>query len=232
MGTVDPSSAGADIRGRVGGTVSSSNAQAHYVKAFVPPTQSRTPARQEQRRIFKLLSQAYAALDWVPRAAWMSCAADPAYARFDWWGNPYQLTGGQLFISVASDLLRVGLPVPTSPPDGASPPSPPTLTAELHHSRSALPSSISWDHPWAPGLDYTLIDVCYSRSPNPIVPPAPLSPFLHLTSASPHTTDITALMLSRWGLLPLNYTLFAQARPLTTDGRTGVGISYLWRVTP
>lgn len=127
MARVKNDSATTDARGRLGGSVISSNALGWYIKSFVPPYKSRSEAQSEARRVFLLANNAWANLSSGNVSAWKALAADPAYARLDWWGDPYQLSGHAFYLSVAVVQFGLSGTFPTSPPSAGLPAALPTM---------------------------------------------------------------------------------------------------------
>ena len=182
MGRVNSTSQTADVRGKVGGTVLSSNQQGGYAKGFTPPRQVRTPAQQAQRANFAMLIQYWQSLGATTRAAWTATAKLPGWERHDWWGNAYTLTGQQLFLATATQLQRVGVGAFGAPPTAAAPPPPPPATAFLRCSGSSGPSLVSLTPPYSAGVAYVLLDVSYRIPLGADEPGNQFYPFLTFTA--------------------------------------------------
>jgi hypothetical protein len=125
MARLQSGSSTTDRRGRVGGAVISSNAVGWYIKAFVPPFKSRSEAQAEARAVFRTVANAWRGLTESQVDDWNTLAADPDYARLDWWGDPYQLTGFALFTSCNIVRLGMGLTISAAAPEDGFPATPP-----------------------------------------------------------------------------------------------------------
>lgn len=125
MARVQSGSSTTDRRGRLGGAVISSNAVGWYIKAFVPPFKSRSEAQAEARAAFRTVANYWRELAPLEHDGWNNLAADPDYARLDWWGDPYQLTGFALFCSCNIVRLGMGLTITPDAPTNGFPASPP-----------------------------------------------------------------------------------------------------------
>lgn len=228
MAILDPSSPLAAVRGRVGANVVSSNATSGYVKAFVPPTLKRTPAQQEQRLLFSQLSQNYGNLGVTDKALWKAAAALPQWQRTDWFGNPYTLTGQQLYLSVNSDRRRVGAFDLSQPPLSSTPAAPPTVTGILQYQGSGAPSLLSLNPPFPADAAYVFVDVQPRLGAWPEQPNGPLSPFYAFTSGGATSVDITSLLNERVGYVPFSFFLMARVYSVTADCVRGPAQSYVW----
>lgn len=198
------------------------------MKGFVPPTLRRTPAQQEQRRLFAYYTYQWSLLTDPQREDWADCAALPGYERYDWWGNPYALTGQQLFLATCFLLARVSAGLPAGPPLSAVPPPPPDATAELRYSLSLAHSEIALTPPWPVGVAFCLLDVNYRIPVTADAPSGPFTPFYSFTDPDCGPFDAQALLESRFGNIPLPASLFVQVYSMTTDGRCSLPVSYHW----
>lgn len=230
MARVNSASQVADTRGKIGGTVVSSNAQGAYMKSFVPPTLCRTPAQQAQRAQFARYCEVWQGLTPELHALWNATAALPGYERLDWWGNPYSMSGQNLFLATATLLIRVGVPVPLVPPLSGIPPPPPLATAALQHSESLPVSTIALSPPYGAGVAYVLIDAAYRIPRAATSPGGPLTPFYAFTAPAVGPVNVQDLLEQKWGYLPPGGHVFAQVFSMTANGRCSLPVSYTWRI--
>lgn len=232
MATLDKTGTLAQLRGRVGGTVVSSNGQAAYVKAYAPPVRPRTPAQQEQRRLLAAAALAWQT-DGLPYvAAWAAAAADPAFTRYDWFGNPYQMTAQQLYVATWLCLQRVTVPVLSLPPAASTPPTPPTAVAVLRSSISPGPCQLALSpSSIAPG-DYVLVDARLQTGFRALALNGPYSPLCYFTSDDLTPQDIKPLLVAKYGLLPKGYLVFFATYTLRPDGRLSMPVTsrFAWDI--
>jgi hypothetical protein len=226
MARVDSSSTTADIRGRIGSLVLSSNAQGNYAKVFVPPSLRRTPAQQEQRRLFALASQTWLTLSSAVQDDWNDCAATAGYQRYDWWGNAYYLTGQQLYISTFLLLNRVGAGAPSGPPLSAVPAAPPTLSVHWYWSPDTHQSTIELTTSFPASVDYALVDFSYRIPPGSSSPASPFVPLTLFVNPDNGPFDLHGLLDPLVGYSPLAARMFLQVYSMTHDGRLSLPVAY------
>lgn len=101
--------------GSQAGTTASHNRSGQYLRNRRAPVQPvGTGRRAAQRGFFGSASSAWAALSAANQAAWIAYAA--GHPITDSLGQSITLTGHNMFVSCASQLLNCGQPLPTIPP--------------------------------------------------------------------------------------------------------------------
>jgi hypothetical protein len=219
MATLNKLSVLADLRGKVGGLVVSSNAGAGYVKPFIPPALKRTIYQQLQRGWFAEASQAWTWLDEGDQNDWSDCAASPGYERHDWFGNAYKLTGAQLWVSTYLALKRCGLGVPEGPPLSAPPAAPTAPVIYLYSSDEVETSSLQFPGAAPAGAAHLLVDFCYKIFSVAPKPRGSFTPFLAVNSDDHGLIDIQETLVAQWGLVPYVVTVNVLTYAMTADGR-------------
>lgn len=125
MATIKLGSFVTDIRGSIGGTIYSRNANASYAKNFTKPTNPDTTAQQVVRGIFSQIAQAWRSLTDSERESWITAAALSEFSYTNKVGENSFYTGSQLYMKLNGNLLQAN---PTATPFTTAP-SPISLTA-------------------------------------------------------------------------------------------------------
>ena len=118
--------------GSLGGKTSSHNRAGQYVRSRRAPVQPvGTGRRAFMRSAFGAASSGWSALTDDQRNSWAAFA--DAYPTTDSLGQAIKLTGHQMFVAVASQLLNVGEPLPTVPPVSTATTAPVVTVATMTH---------------------------------------------------------------------------------------------------
>lgn len=104
MATIKWGAIGVDVRGSIGGTIFSKNANASYAKNFTKPTNPDTTGQQTVRGIFGTVSQLWKTLTDAERQSWIDAAANFPYTNKV--GETSYYTGSQLFNKLNGQLLQ------------------------------------------------------------------------------------------------------------------------------
>ena len=106
----------ADLRGKIGSTVFSSNASGFYASLPKTPRQPRTTMQSEYRNAFSYLSAAWTDVSVSDKALWTTYAERADNARLDWFGDTYYPSSRNQFISLNLCRLMAGESATETPP--------------------------------------------------------------------------------------------------------------------
>jgi hypothetical protein len=226
MAIIDKTSSWYSIRGRVGGLSVSSNAQSSYIRALRPPVVSASPGQSEQRQAWANIFGLWKSLGPVIQALWIAAAATPAYTRNDWYGNPYQMSGVNLFLSINRISYAALGTYQLTPPAGAAPSAAPASSFSLRASTNVLGCQWTTAAPWHASIAALRLEahaafnssqLTSTRAPRLVVdwPRAQASP-----------KEIKLSLEYSFGLLPLAYRMFFHVTPISSEGRTGTVLTY------
>lgn len=121
MGKLSQDSTLAGLRGKVGGLVVSSNKSGGYVRPWFMPRVPRTAEQSAWVTKWAAWSTAWKDLSGEEQTAWIDASDDAVWERVDWFGQPYQPSGFNLWMIVAAMRDSVGLGLSDTPPTGAAP---------------------------------------------------------------------------------------------------------------
>jgi hypothetical protein len=117
MARIDKTGTLAQTRGRQGGIVVSSNATAGYVSAFKMPRRPRSYEQWISAERFSRFCRLWSELPAADKADWSAEAVSALWTRQDWFGQPYQPSGLNLYVMISMWHARLGLvsgvPLPT-----------------------------------------------------------------------------------------------------------------------
>lgn len=102
-----------DARGKLGGQVFSKNRSGAIVRTKVSPVNPQSVSQSRVRNIFGSLSSAWRNLAEVDRLAWIAQATTTVKTNI--FGDNYNTTGKNLFVSLNSNLGTCGLPAILTP---------------------------------------------------------------------------------------------------------------------
>lgn len=131
MAKLDATGTLAQTRGRQGGVVVSSNQSGSYVRAWFMPRNPKTPEQLAWQRNWSEWGRGWAALTAGQRALWQTESGSSTWTRTDWFGQPYQPTGLNLWMMVCAMRTALGLAISSTPPTGTPPASGLTLSMNL-----------------------------------------------------------------------------------------------------
>lgn len=121
MAKIKLSSLIADLRGRLGTLVVSSNGAGGYLKPLKIPVNPRSSKQTSARDMFARLCWSWSKLSASDRADWSTYAAQSDNTRYDWFGDPYLPSARAQFFSINTARLWAGESVAETPPTGALP---------------------------------------------------------------------------------------------------------------
>lgn len=129
MAKLDSTGTLSQTRGRTGAIVVSSNASGSYARAWFMPRNPRTPAQLAWQRNWQEWTALWTALSSATRGTWETASAAAVWTRTDWFGQPYQPSGFNLWLMICAIRSALGLTISSSPPSGSVPTG--TLTCSL-----------------------------------------------------------------------------------------------------
>lgn len=211
----------ADMRGRLGSSVISSNGAGAYVKSFKVPVNPRSEKQESARDMFARCSWAWTAITSANRLTWTAYAADPSNTRYDWFGDPYLPNARAQFFSINTARLLAGDDIAEDAPTGALPAVLPALQAGIDPSGLLLTSYLNPLDVFDASIYAVHATTGYVSSTGRTSPPLPLR-FLgiHLTGDTwpwEFQSEITDL----WGPIPVQGTWWMQVTPLSDEFRPG-----------
>lgn len=174
MAKIRPTSPFEDIRGRMGGLVFSSNKTGSYVKRLVVPTQRLTARQSASRSAHAELSREWAGLTDAVRDDWDTFAALPENVVYDYWGNPFYLSGFNWFIKIQRACLYLGEIIPQPVPSSDIPDLPPPLEVTIDPMDTVAGSAISALAPWQYAGAWVYVKAAIWTSLGQRNPPMPL----------------------------------------------------------
>lgn len=133
----------ADMRGRMGSVVFSSNAAGFYASPLKTPIQPNTARQSSTRNTFSRLVKSWNLLSSTDRATWTAYAAHVDNARTDWFGDTYYPNARAQFVSVNTARLLAGAAIIETAPIGALPAVLPAMGAGVDPDGSGFTSYIN-----------------------------------------------------------------------------------------
>ena len=214
----------ADLRGRYGTTLFSSNGAGFYARPIVIPRNPRTLKQQTTRGIFSTLISRWNTLDSTDKDLWTTYAARPDNERLDWFGDPYFPTNRQQFISLNTlRLISGNLPV-DEPPTSDRPNPLPQMKAMFSPTGTPNNSYIDAPDPFHVSVFYVAVYLSAWLRPgrlSPVTPPRWLGLY-EATSFGPINVQSAAEDLFPYGSDPGRFAYFFA--PVSIDFRLGTQV--------
>lgn len=108
-----------DVAGKVGNAVFQRGRAGNIVRKRSIPINPRTTAQVAARALMSTQSKVWRTLTESQRTAWDNAAASAEWTQTDSFGNPFQLSGEQLYLKLNLNLLDISATPITSPPSKA-----------------------------------------------------------------------------------------------------------------
>jgi hypothetical protein len=210
----------ADIRGKMGGSVFSSNGAGYYVKVLTPPVNPRTPGQSTRRAQFAFLVRAWNFLSTGERDAWTDYAAQPDNTRQDWFGDPYLPASRAQFIIVNTLRLQAGMDYTVTPPAGSLPATLPTFSAGIDPQEDNFTSYIDPDAAFDASIEYVHASFCCVSSPSRYTPVLPLRFMAVYPATGPWPWLINQYVLDTYGAILTSGRWFIELTPVSDECRT------------
>ena len=164
----------ADLRGRYGTTLFSSNGAGFYARPLSLPRNPRTIKQQTARGNFSTLISQWNALDVANKALWTTYAARADNERLDWFGDPYFPSNRSQYISLNTLRLTAGYPPVDEPPTTDRPDPLPQMKAMFSPTGSPDDSYIDAPDPFSPTIAFVAVYLSAWLRPgrlSPVTPP-------------------------------------------------------------
>lgn len=211
----------ADMRGRLGSVVISSNGAGGYLKPFRAPTQPRTQRQTDQRARFSQLTWTWGQLSPENRALWTTYALRPDTVRYDWFGDAYYPNARAQFVSLNMARLLAGQDVTEAPPTSDLPAALPAMMAGIDPGGTVFSSYIDFDDSPDESILWlhAAVSLVSSDGRN-----TPILPFrfvgIHAVSDT-WPWDIQSLIAALAGPMPNTGTWYLELTGLSEDFRPG-----------
>lgn len=108
-----------DVAGKVGNAVFQRGKAGNTIRKRSIPINPRTTAQIAARALMTTYSKNWRGLTEAQRTAWDNAAASPEWTQTDTFGNPFQLSGEQLYLKLNLNLADISATPITSPPTKA-----------------------------------------------------------------------------------------------------------------
>lgn len=162
----------ADLRGKYGSTVFSSNGSGFYAKQLKPPVRRSSLPQQAQRSTFSTLSKSWDTLADSDKLLWKTYSERADNERTDWFGDPYYPSARAQYMSLNTLRVNSGAAATDTPPTSDLPYPLPSMSAMI----AAVPGP---DDSYIDALDVFPGDVAFVHVGISIWPrPGRLSPLL------------------------------------------------------
>ena len=224
MARIKLSSLLADLRGRYGTTLFSSNGAGFYARPIVIPRNPRTIKQQTARGIFSSLISQWNALETTDKALWTIYAARPDNERLDWFGDPYYPSNRAQFISLNTLRLTAGYPPVDVPPTTGRPDPLPQMKAMFSPAGAPDDSYIDAPDPFQPNNAFVAVYLSAWLRPGrltPVTPPRWLGLF-DVADFGPINVQTAAEALFPYGSDPGRFAFWFS--PVSPDFRIGTQV--------
>ena len=226
MAVIDKTSSWYSLRGKVGGLSVSSNAQGSYVRALRPPNASQTPGQTQQRQVWAQLYGLWQGTSAANRANWNAAAAGAGFVRYDWYGQPYHMSGLNLFVSINRTMWAAFASVQITPPAAPAPAAAPASTFVLRSYQHANGSTWATAGAWDASIAALRLDGHASYLGTQLTSTQKSKFIVYWLRAIGSPLDIASFLNSAFGHMPLQYTCFFNVTPISAEGRHGTSVSY------
>lgn len=155
----------ADLRGKLGTCVFSSNGSGYFVAQPKVGRQPRTPEQQNVRAIFAMLCGQWNALSIEDKELWTTYAERPDNERSDWFGDPYYPSNRSQYVSLNITRVWAGADTTDTPPTSDLPAPLPSMSAMFSASNDPVASWINNNDDFDASIEY--VHVLLSAWPRP-----------------------------------------------------------------
>jgi len=162
----------ADLRGRFGSVVVSSNRSGFYVRVLKTPTNPRSTLQSSNRLNFGRLVYGWNLLSPADRALWATFAARADNERLDWFGDGYFPTARDQYISVNTLRIAAGLAITDTAPTTDRPAALPAMSGGID-ATGAFTSYIDNDAAFDASIEYVHAAVSIATNPGRATPRLP-----------------------------------------------------------
>lgn len=216
----------ADVRGRIGSNVFSSNAAGFYVKIMKAPVNPRSIGQSAIRSRFSFLVKNWTLLSVAERDAWGVYAARPDNIRYDWFGDPYSPNARAQFVSINTARLQAGLAYTATAPSGSLPADLPSFSCGIDPQGATFDSYLSPDAAFDGSIAYVLAHFCCVSSPARMTPVLPLRWLGTVEDGYSWPWEFNDLVTDAYGPIASYGRWFIALTPLSSECRPGTVLRY------
>ena len=211
----------ADLRGRFGSVVISSNRAGFFIKTLRTPTNPRSFSQSLHRSLFSRLVSSWSTLTPAERDTWVTFAARADNERLDWFGDGYYPSARDQFISIGIMRALAGAVFEPEAPTSDRPAALPDMLAGIDPLESLFTSYIDHDAPFDGSIAYVHAAVSITANHGRITPPVPFR-FLGIHAVTDTWPwDIQAAFTALYGPTTAAGYWFLDLTPVSADFRTG-----------
>jgi hypothetical protein len=204
--------------GSQAGTTASHNRSGQYYRSRRSPVQPvGTGRRAIQRANFGSASSAWASLSAANQAAWISWAA--GHPVTDSLGQSITLTGQNAFVSIGSQLLNCGQPLPTIPPVSTVTGSPVVSVFTVTHGGVITITMVGG----GAATDFILLSFAAPVSAG-VTFQKTFWQMMHLAGNSTGGATYGTAYIAQFGTIPAGTKVFVKLTPVNQYGFTGVPV--------
>lgn len=210
----------ADLRGRFGSVVVSSNKNGFYVKTLKTPTNPRTVLQSNHRLNFARLTYGWNLVSAPNKALWLTYSQRADNERLDWFGDPYYPDSRAQYISLNLMRIAAGLAVTDTPPTTDRPADLPDMLAGIDAS-GGFDSYVDNDAAFDASIIYVHLAVSIATNPGRETPPTPFK-FVGINPVSGTWPWVIQTELDTlYGYMAQTGTWFMAISPVSDDCRLG-----------
>lgn len=211
----------ADVRGRLGSVVFSSNAAGFHCRVLKAPSGSVSVLQNNQRTRFSRLVSSWNLLTPAERALWTTYAAQVDNVRYDWFGDPYYPNARAQFFSVNTARLLNGDTITATAPTGSVPAPLPAMGGGVDPSGVSFTSYVSNLAAFDASIMYVHIAISVTNSPGRSTPILPFRFVLIQPTASGWPVEIDAELSAIYGNIAQSGSWWFSLTPLSSEFRPG-----------
>lgn len=211
----------ADVRGRLGSVVFSSNAAGFHCRVLKAPAASVSVLQNAQRTRFSQLISAWNLLTPAERALWTTYAAQVDNVRYDWFGDPYYPNARAQFISINTARLLNGDTITATAPTGSVPSPLPSMSGGVDPSGVSFTSYVDHMAAFDASITYVHVSVSITNSPGRGTPILPFRFVLIRPTASVWPVEIDTELKAIYGYVLNAGSWWLSLMPLSSEYRPG-----------
>lgn len=211
----------ADMRGRLGSVVFSSNGAGFYASPLKTPVQPNSSLQSATRNSFSRLVKSWNLLSVSDRASWTAYAAQADTARTDWFGDSYFPNARAQFISINTARLLAAEDINATAPTGSLPAALPAMAAGVDPDGSAFTSYIDNSAAFDASILAVHAAVSITASPGRGTPITPYRVLGINPVSGTWPWEIDALLTALYGVLQDTGSWWLALTPLSDEYRPG-----------
>lgn len=216
----------ADLRGRLGSVVFSSNASGGHCYIYTPPIRRKNSRNASPELFFSTLVSSWSYLTPIQRAAWSTYAQQADNERQDWFGDPYFPSSRAQFISINMARLQSSYALTAVPPAGALPAPLPAFSAGVFSSSDVSDSYIDPNTAFDPSISYVYVSGVIAFSSARTTPPSDPHFFSIIPVTDPWPLVLNSYFSAVYGVVPDSGAWWIRLYPVSSEFRFGTGVYY------